>query len=267
MCSIFFAYDAHPKFRLILAANRDEFYERPTTTAEFWYDAPDVLGGRDLVHGGTWLGVTKTGRFAAVTNYRDPFAPVGNLSRGKLVGNFLQGEHAVQNYLANIARDGKKYSGFNLLVGELGAEIGYFSNRAEGVKILGQGVYGLSNHLLDTPWQKVERGKNALAEIIKNEVDSTETLFEILRDAEMAADENLPATGIGLERERVLSSIFIETPVYGTRCSTILLAGRNGEIFLAERTYRQSINDWAEVEFEFKIERKVDVNLRSGLSY
>lgn len=243
MCSIFFALDAHPKYRLILAANRDEFYERPTAAAQFWVDAPHILGGRDLVHGGTWLGVTKTGRFAAVTNYRDPLAPLGNLSRGNLVGNFLRGEHSVRNYLENIERERKNYSGFNLLAGEIESEIGYFSNRASGVKILASGVYGLSNHLLDTPWQKVRRGKIALQELLKKEDFSSENLFAILRDAEIAADENLPETGIGLERERVLSAIFIETPVYGTRCSTVLLAGRTGEIFFAERTYRQSVND------------------------
>lgn len=267
MCSIFFAYNAHPKYRLILAANRDEFYERPTTAADFWHDAPDVLAGRDIVHGGTWLGVTKQGRFAAVTNYRDPLAPTGTLSRGKLVGNFLRGSDSIEKYLENAEQNAKNYSGFNLLAGDFDSPIGYFSNRGDDVKILGDGVYGLSNHLLDTPWQKVRRGKNALSKIIKNKNISVESLFKILLDTEKAADKNLPDTGIGLERERLLSSVFIETPIYGTRCSTVLLVGNDGEISFIERTFRQSVNKWKEVKFKFEIQRQVDVNVRSGLSF
>jgi uncharacterized protein with NRDE domain len=267
MCSIFFAYNAHPDYRLILAANRDEFYERPTAAAEFWRDAPEILAGRDIVHGGTWLGVTKTGRFAAVTNYRDPSAPTGNLSRGKLVGNFLRGGEQTGNYLENVRRNAKNYSGFNLLVGDFDSAIGYFSNRGDGVKILHDGIYGLSNHLLDTPWQKVRRGKRALAKIIENKKISAENLFEILRDTEKAADADLPDTGVGVERERLLSPVFIETPIYGTRCSTVLLIGADGKIFFSERTYRQSVSEWREAKFEFEIERRVDVNVRSGLSF
>jgi uncharacterized protein with NRDE domain len=267
MCSIFFAYNAHPEYRLILAANRDEFYERPTAAAAFWHDAPEILAGRDIVHGGTWLGVTKTGRFAAVTNYRDPSAPTGNLSRGKLVGNFLRENLPVENYLKNTEQNAKKYSGFNLLAGSFDSPIGYFSNRGDGVKILDGGIYGLSNHLLDTPWQKVRRGKEALEKIVKKRKISVENLFEILRDTEKASDADLPDTGIGIERERLLSSIFIETPIYGTRCSTALLIGNDGKISFIERTYRQSADNWKEAKFEFEIERRVDVNVRSGLSF
>jgi uncharacterized protein with NRDE domain len=260
MCSIFLAYNAHPKYRLIVAANRDEFYERPTAAAQFWHDAPDVLAGRDLVHGGTWLGVTRNGRFSAVTNYRDPLAPTGNLSRGKLVGDFLRGSAPPLEYLQKIEENAGSYSGFNLLVGEIDAGIGYFSNRGDGVKMLESGVYGLSNHLLDTPWSKVSRGKTALAALVEKEDFAVESLFEILGDVSKASDADLPDTGIRLERERLLSSIFIETPVYGTRCSTALLMTEDGKVLFAERTYQQSRNDFGEERFEFKIEKRTGGN-------
>jgi len=266
MCSIFLAYKAHPKYRLILAANRDEFYERPTARAGFWQDAPEILAGRDLVYQGTWLGVTGNGRFSAVTNYRDPLAPTGNLSRGNLVGDFLRSAETPENYLHKIQENARKYSGFNLLVGEFDSEIGYFSNRAKNVKILESGIYGLSNHLLDTPWRKVARGKTALKKLIEKEDFSAESLFEILLDATKAADEDLPDTGIGLERERLLSSIFIETPIYGTRSSTVLLIDASGKVSFTERTYKQSRNSWEEENFAFEIEKRVDVNVRNGLS-
>ena len=267
MCSIFLAYKAHPKYRLILAANRDEFYKRPTAGAAFWQDAPEILAGRDLVYQGTWLGVTKSGRFSAVTNYRAPNASTGNLSRGNLVSDFLRTAETPKDYLQKIRENAPNYSDFNLLVGEFDSEIGYFSNRGAGdVKILESGVYGLSNHLLDTPWRKVARGKAALANLIEKENFAVESLFEILMDTTKAADEDLPDTRIGLELERVLSSIFIETPVYGTRCSTVLLIETSGKVSFAERTYKQSREVWEEENFVFEIENRVDVISGNGLS-
>jgi uncharacterized protein with NRDE domain len=268
MCSIFLAFDAHPKYRLILAANRDEFYERPTARAAFWQDAPEILAGRDLVYRGTWLGVTRSGRFSAVTNYRDPLAPTGNLSRGNLVADFLRGAETPKDYLQKIQQNAAHYSGFNLLAGEFGSEIGYFSNRgAGGVKLLESGVYGLSNHLLDTPWRKVERGKTALKNLLEKENFAVESLLEILLDTTKADDEDLPDTGIGLELERVLSSVFIETPVYGTRSSTVLSIETSGKVSFRERTYKQARAAGEEENFAFEIENRVDVNVRNGLSY
>lgn len=274
MCSIFLAYQAHPKYRLILAANHDEFYERATAKAGFWTNAPEILAGRDLLRGGTWLGVTRGGRFSAVTNYRDPMAPTGNLSRGNLVSDFLHGAETPIEYLRRIQTNAAAYSGFNLLVGDFGsagdAEIGYGSNRdATGAaKILERGIYGLSNHLLDTPWRKIERGKSALAKLIAEENFSDEALFEILRDDSKAADVELPETGVGLELERLLSSIFIETPVYGTRCSTVLFVETSGKVSFAERTFRAGgAGDWEAVKFEFEIEKnQFDVDPANGLS-
>jgi uncharacterized protein with NRDE domain len=238
MCVIFFAYQKHPEYPLILLANRDEFYERPTAEARFWEDAPQIFAGRDLVHGGSWLGITKTGRFAAVTNYRDPSAERGKFSRGELVGDFLKNAEPVENYLRKIQNRAAKFSGFNLLVGDLNEHsqtVGYYSNREDKIKILGPGIYGLSNHLLDTPWRKVRKGKTELAAALENGETRAAGFFEILSDRTFDGDEDLPDTGIGFEREKLLSAIFIETPVYGTRSSSLVLVKNDYEISLEER--------------------------------
>ena len=239
MCVIFFAYEQHPEFPLILLANRDEFYDRPTQVARFWEDNPEIFGGRDLIGGGTWLGVNKTGKFAAVTNYRDPNAPKGVLSRGILTADFLKTEESAEEYLKKIRQKAGGYSGFNLLLGEINArknEIFYYSNRlAERVKLT-RGIYGLSNHLLDTPWRKVENGKRFLAEnLTKNWTN--EDFFSILADVTLADDAELPDTGIGKSREKLLSAIFIRTPGYGTRCSTVLTFDKDFKSDFEERIF------------------------------
>ena len=241
MCLILFAKNAHPKYKFILAANRDEFYNRPTASAAFWNDAPNLLAGKDLVHGGAWLGITKTGRFATVTNYRDPNQPTGKRSRGALVIDFLLGAISVSEYSQEVEKVSDEYTGFNLLVGDFGNdgnELAYFSNRGDEIKMLNTGFYGLSNHLLDAPWQKVLRGKKSFSEIISNESEiSLTSLFNILQNKTFAKDEDLPNTGIGNERERILSPMFIETPIYGTRCSTVLLIGNDNSVTFAEKSY------------------------------
>jgi uncharacterized protein with NRDE domain len=240
MCLIVFAYKRHQKFPLILLANRDEFYERPTQAAHFWEDAPQVFAGRDLVFGGTWLGITKNGRFAALTNFRQPTQKTGKISRGNLVSDFLKGNKTVLEYLENVKNTAENYSGFNLLAGvftENESTFGYFSNRNDGeIKILGSGIYGLSNSLLDTPWQKVERAKSGLFEITSRDFRE-EDLFKLLEDRTFAKDEDLPDTGIGLEREKILSPIFIETPIYGTRCSSLVLYENGKTLTLDERVF------------------------------
>jgi uncharacterized protein with NRDE domain len=241
MCVIFFAYQTHPEYPLILLANRDEFYARPTAKAQAWEDFPDIFAGRDLVHGGTWLGITNSGRFAAVTNYRDPSATPGKFSRGDLVGDFLKNNAPVEDYLREIQGHAADFSGFNLLVGEINAKnqsAGYYSNREDIVKILAPGVYGLSNHLLDTPWRKVVKGKAEVTALLQNDVLEKPRFLEILSDKTLAADAELPDTGIGYEREKLLSAIFIETPVYGTRSSSLLTVGKDFEISLDEHSFR-----------------------------
>ncbi|HEX6040262.1 NRDE family protein, partial [Longimicrobium sp.] len=244
MCLIAFAWNAHPAFRLVVAANRDELYDRPAAPADWWTDAPDVLAGRDLREGGTWMGVTRAGRFAAVTNYRDPGLAqrAGAPSRGALVADFLRGSAEAEAYAHDLLARAAAYNVFNLLVGDDGG-LFYLSNRAPGVRRLEPGVYGLSNALLDTPWPKVVRAKAALADALRRAdgaaADGWESgLWEMLADRVIAADDALPDTGVGMDRERLLSPPFIRSDVYGTRASTVLTLARDGEARLVERSVR-----------------------------
>ncbi|MEJ0056432.1 MAG: NRDE family protein [Bacteroidota bacterium] len=208
---------------MIIAANRDEFYNRKTAAAEYWKDYPDIIGGRDLEAQGTWMAMTLSGKISLLTNYRDPkninpSAP----SRGHLVSDYLEKETGIVNYMKEVELHGKKYNGFNLIAGNVN-ELFYYSNYSEGIKKIGPGLHGLSNHLLDTPWPKVQRGKEKLRTILTQQRIKSKTLLEFLYDSEQASDASLPDTGIGLERERALSSMFIKTPDYGSRCSTVVL--------------------------------------------
>jgi uncharacterized protein with NRDE domain len=236
MCLILLAWRAHPDYPLVVAANRDEFFSRRTAAADFWDDAPEVLAGRDLESGGTWLGITRTGRFAALTNYRDPSRnKPGAPSRGELVSRFLTGNMAPQAYLSELESGADRYNGFNLIFGDQDG-LWCFSNCGEGEQLLAPGVYGLSNHLLDTPWPKVARGKSALGAALQALPDEA-PLFGLLRDDRIAPDEALPRTGISLEWERLLSAAFVRSPQYGTRSATVLLRGKAGTLRFVEQTY------------------------------
>ena len=251
MCLILFAYNVHPAYRLILAANRDEFYDRPSQPADFWSKHPRVLAGVDLKEKGTWLGVTKNGKFAAITNYRDPaawkeVAP----SRGRLVSNYLTGSTGVEKYLKNISGRGDQYNGFNLLLGDKDG-LAVYSNRGAAQK-LQPGIYGLSNHLLDSPWPKVQRGKKLLKEaLIKKGDELEEALFTLLADRHIPPDKQLPQTGVNQEWERMLSPMFIASPVYGTRSSTVLLMAKNGRVKFVEKTYNEHPAPWVTSRFSF----------------
>ncbi|MBN1614884.1 MAG: NRDE family protein [Deltaproteobacteria bacterium] len=253
MCLILFAYRMHPLYPLVVAANRDEFYERPTAAADFWEASPAILAGRDLRDGGTWLGITREGRFAALTNYRDPLnikleAP----SRGWLVRDYLLGRQEPDAYLHDLAERADRYNGFSLILGSRN-RLYYYSNR-DAIRELPAGFYGLSNHLLDTPWPKVEKGKEALKEVLEHSKrPSTEDLFAVLNDRSRPEDGRLPDTGVGIDWERILSSIFIESPNYGTRSSTVLIVGRNGWVSFAERSYNGCPEPWMTARFGFRI--------------
>jgi uncharacterized protein with NRDE domain len=251
MCIILLAREAHPDYSLILAANRDEFYERPTARASFWEDDGDVLAGRDLERGGTWLGVTRRGRFAAVTNYREPLVKIKDApSRGLLVSRFLAGSDGPQDYLQELSASARLYNGFNLVVGTP-SSLFYFSNRGGPPTEIPSGVHGLSNHLLNTPWPKVERGQSALRRVVEDRDFSVEEIFEVLADDARAEDLALPQTGVTLEMERLLSPLFIKTPVYGTRSSTVLLINRRQEVVFVERTF--TAEGYEDSRYEFKI--------------
>ena len=238
MCLVLLALDSHPDYSLILAANRDEFYDRPTTSAAFWADAPSVLAGRDLKAGGTWLGIDRHGRFAAVTNFRQGTreAPAA-YSRGALVSDFLTGDIGALEHVERVRRQADRYNGFNLIAGDPWG-VFYFSNRGGRVRHLKPGVYGLSNHLLDTPWPKVAATKSAFGTVLNERApDLIAELFTLLSDRNRPADAQLPATGVGPEWERLLSSAFIASDDYGTRSSTVVLVGRDGSIVFVERSF------------------------------
>ncbi len=230
MCLIAIAYKARAELPLIIAANRDEFLARPAQGAHFWEDAPDILAGRDLQAGGTWMGITRTGRFAAITNYRDMrMVPPPGPSRGALVREAL--EHGINPTITNA------YAGFNLLYGKLDA-LRYHNNIQGLDEALEPGIHGLSNHFLDTPWPKVKRAKQELKQILDLPQDRlVPALFQLLADDHAAADSALPATGLPLPMERAVSSIFIRTPDYGTRCSTVLLVDADGKVYFEEVSF------------------------------
>ncbi|KAB2879183.1 NRDE family protein [bacterium] len=250
MCLILLAYRAHPEYPVIIAANRDEFYERRTAHAAYWDDNPEILAGKDLQGGGTWLGVSKSGRIAMITNYREPGsfnqdAP----TRGKLVSDFLSGKKNAMNYLQQVKHGARSYNGFNLILGD-DSGFYYFSNRSDKINQLPCGVFGLSNHLLDTPWPKVEKSKNKLMKSLEQTQVNENELFAILSDVTPANDAQLPDTGVGVELEKMLSPVFIKSPKYGTRCSTIILIDKKLKVSFVERTYAPEDGRWTELRYE-----------------
>jgi len=234
MCLIVFAWRPGHATPLVLAANRDEFYARPSQPLGPWPDAEGVWAGRDLEAGGTWLGLGRDGRFAALTNIRDPGQPAGRRSRGDLVARFLTSDTPIDDYLDDIHSRAGEYAGFNLLVGASG-RLSYFSQRERrGVDLAG-GVYGLSNAGLDTPWPKLLKARAGLAGQLED--PRPEALLALLRDAERATDAELPDTGVGLATESLLSSVFIASPTYGTRVSTALIVQADGCRRIVERSF------------------------------
>jgi len=257
MCLILFSYKMHPDYRLILTANRDEFYNRPTAPLNYWADHPDVLAGRDLKGKGTWLGVTRAGRIAAITNYREPAARRENTpSRGILIRDFLTGTSTPERYLKAVSKIGQAYNGFNLIAGDP-AELYYYSNRATRVRQLQPGLYGISNHLIDTAWPKIQRGKDLLqGQLSGREKIDIEKIWKILADRSQPADDELPDTGVGLHWERVLSPLFIISPDYGTRSSSVVLLDKSGRVTIRERTFLNTgdeIREGGTRKFSFKI--------------
>lgn len=237
MCLIALSWQPGSDQPLLLLANRDEQHARPATALAAWAEAPHVLAGRDLSAGGTWLGVTRQGRFAAITNYREPGGRAGARSRGHLVADFLRGEQPPDRYAEQV--EAQDYAGFNLLLGDTGQLI-YLSNRAEGgPRSLHPGVYGLSNALLDTPWPKLLDLREGLRGLLNAESPPHEQGLNLLMRREPYPDAALPDTGVGLALERMLSPPFICTPVYGTRCSTWLRLGR-AQAEVVERSFDAS---------------------------
>lgn len=251
MCLIIFAYDYHPQYKLVVAANRDEFYERPTLAANFWEDEPNILAGQDLREGGTWLGVNALGYFAALTNYRDPTNIKDNApSRGQLVKNYLTANVSPTTYIATIPNAGADYNGFNLLLADKD-NLYYFSNQKQEMQELSKGVYGLSNSLLNVKWPKVTKGINKLTGILSKDNFEVNDLFTMMADSELVEDDELPNTGVGLDLERILAPAFVVSPNYGTSLTTVLLIDYDFNIKYWERTFiNQNPDNWEEAYYE-----------------
>jgi uncharacterized protein with NRDE domain len=253
MCLIAFAWRAHRDYRLVVAANRDEYFRRPAAPAGFWDDHHFVLAGRDLEAGGTWLGITLQGRFAAITNYRNPADRRSDApTRGRLVSDYLAGTQAPREYVAAVGRKAPQYNGFSMLAGDL-ETMCFVSNRADGGALeVPPGVHALSNHLLDTPWPKVEKGRAKLKAALGRPFDA-EALLAAFDDTE-TTNALLPDTGVGPELEERLSAIrIVPHGGYGTRCSTVLAIGENGRVEFYERSYREDGKPGNSVRYRFTL--------------
>lgn len=238
MCLIVFGYKAHSSYDLIFAANRDENHSRPTRAAKYWDNYTHLLAGKDLKAGGTWLGINKLGAMAAITNYRDPAIQKENSpSRGHLVLDFLKNSGSPENYLKNVDRKANAYNGFSLVLGNM-RKLMFYSNQQQTKKVIEPGIHGLSNHLLDTPWPKVERAKEGLRQVMEEPEISEDALFSLLADEEKPSEEQLPDTGIPHHLEKKVSPIFIKSEDYGTRSSTVLLIHKNGEVTFTEKRFK-----------------------------
>ncbi|QJR09130.1 hypothetical protein DSM104443_00166 [Usitatibacter rugosus] len=252
MCLIALAWQSHPEFSLVVAANRDEWRERPTEASGWWKDHPEILAGRDLRAGGTWMGITKGGRFAAVTNFRDPSDKrTTALSRGNLVADFLLADSSPHDYLASLVPRAPQFNGFNLIVGD-GKSLAYFGSRESTARDIEPGVHGLSNHLLDEPWPKVTRARLAM-EAARGDPKPAPRLFALLSDRNVASDGELPDTGVGIAWERRLAPALITGEEYGTRSSTVLTVSRAGLVTWEERTLDAAGGDSAVRNASFRV--------------
>ena len=239
MCLVLFAYQVSKTYPLILAANRDEFYNRPTAPMHFWDDHSNVLAGRDLEKGGTWFGVTASGCFAALTNFRDPFSVNPEaLSRGEIIIDFLTAGHSCERFAEQLVRRANAYNGYNLLFSD-SKTLYWFSSRKQAAEPVEPGVHGLSNRHLDTAWPKVIDGRKTLSRCLEQGI-SHDVLFSMLQNKAIPPDHLLPDTGVGVEWERILAPLFIKSEVYGTRSSTVMTIDSENRIRVTEKTFAPS---------------------------
>ncbi len=241
MCTLAIRYAPEDAYPLLIGANRDEFLERDTRPLHWWQDKPDILGGRDGSAGGTWFGVHRNGRLATLTNVRAFPLKDEAPSRGALVTRWLEGQQNPEAFGRELDKEGEAYNGYNIIYGSIGPErtqLWYQSNHGRPAAPLNPGLHGLSNALLDSPWPKVESVKKRLGSLFAEPAKTDpETVFEALRDPRTYHDALLPNTGVGLERERGLSALFIELPGYGTRASWFLRCRADGQVEVHERSY------------------------------
>lgn len=259
MCLITLAWQHHAHYPLVVAANRDEFHKRPTAAADWWADAPDVLAGRDLEQGGTWLGLSRTGKFAGITNARGTVAPdSGAPSRGWLLRDYLCGTVSAANFADQVAKDLCRYAGLNLFLADR-TRLFYLSNVTRpALRELPPGRYVLSNGHLDSDWPKMQRAAAALDRVLTGDRIESESLLALLGDRRPALDAELPDTGVGPDMEKLLSPIFITSPVYGTRCSTSITADLAGEVSFTERRFDPSGTAVGDAQYRFHWTSAVD---------
>lgn len=249
MCTLAIAFNRHPEYPFIFIGNRDEFYKRQTENVML---RNGVYSGIDLEKGGTWTGITQSGRMAFITNYRDFTLHVEEPeSRGVLTKDFLEGNMPPETYLETLSRKKTRYNPFNLIVGDING-LYFYSNIQDRIIKIESGIHGLSNAFLNTPWPKVNRIKNDLSEVISKKLLEEETLFAILENRVQADENELPNTGLDLSLEKALSAIFIELEAYGTRHETVILIDRRGKAQFIEK-FRDDDGEWALSRFEFQI--------------
>jgi uncharacterized protein with NRDE domain len=251
MCLLLLAYKVSDEFPLILAGNRDEFYQRPTLPMNFLEEYPDILAGKDLQQGGTWFGIHRSGSFAALTNYRNPAALKNHApSRGEIIVDFLESGKVPETFIDQLKLKSDTYNGFNLILGDID-RLFYFSNLTGSLEKIMPGIHGLSNRFLNTPWPKVEEGKKALKKALQDKKSMPDNIFELLNDTTIAADHSLPDTGMDLEWERILSARFIKNSIYGTRSSIVMQIDSKKHIHITERSYSPGNgNDYKDLTFQ-----------------
>jgi len=255
MCILFIAVNQHPDYPLIIAANRDEFHERPTAQSHFWPDHKMLLAGRDLRAQGTWMGMNRNGRISALTNVRDPqkILPEAT-SRGELVTHFLLNNDSQNKYLDTLQMTKDNYNGYNLLFGDW-HDLWVYNNHTDQIDKLRPGFYGLSNADLNSPWPKINQGVTQLkAHCLQSTKIDTDKLFDILLDQTQSTDDLLPKTGVPIDWERKLSSVFIKSAEYGTRSATLLLIDRNDNVNWIEHTFNPQGQNIHQQQFSFKIQ-------------
>ncbi|NBB76295.1 MAG: hypothetical protein GVY02_02850 [Bacteroidetes bacterium] len=256
MCLIVFSFKTHPKYPFILAANRDEFYERPTAPLHRWDTDPPLIAGKDEKAGGTWLGLTPDGRVGFLTNYRKMSESKNQApSRGHLVTDILLSDDQPRKKIYELQKRSEKYNGFNLIGGYVNNLL-YISNRLHGVHKIKPGLHGISNALLNTSWPKTDRAKGRFEELLKADEPDESEIFNMLRDEKQFPPDQLPDTGLSHEMEKAVSSIFIQTPEYGTRCSTLLKIDRENYATIVENTYKKGTNtvkNSVRVELQLKL--------------
>lgn len=260
MCLVLVSFHQSAQYPVVIASNRDEFLERPTRAAHFWDDQKDLVAGRDLKEGGTWLAATRKGRFAALSNYRDPTRSLKDKrSRGLIIPDCLTSLLPTETQLVRLLLDADHYNDFNLILGSP-KELYYYSNFNRSVLSLAPGAYGVSNHHLDSPWPKLKEARYRFEKIVAQSgkdwprQDWVEQVFSVMRDTQQAKDEQLPSTGVSLEWERRLSSIFIEGKEYGTRTTTVMFLTKDGKAMVEERTYDGNPNVFSKARFDFELE-------------